>query len=484
MSSYFPNRYLRDSGCPLGESIALHALKYKGEDNDEVPPCFDFCLSPEVLGAPDAWNKKKTSRVFSVLEAVLRKNFYCLEKLTDLAGCECGPLALGWAIQSEDADDVRYADIVRFVFELVDVDMDFEEKQRFLSDAFIYGNIDVLSILTTGWEGCSQYLQITIPDNYVGRSISNHRDPMETARSVRWLLQEGFSFADGDTTFLSRALQIGSMELVRLGIGQNQLWHGHARDGFVRAAFEGRLEHLLECYNDTDHGAAVAMFGFEKGLDMAMAAAEGGSVDALRWILERMRDSPPDMGQIAKAAASGGSVSALRLVFSPDLDNLVQVAKAAVGHLEVLEFLQSLEGVELSQLLAQSDALIQAVSDGNVDVFIFLHDQFPAESICNPELLKVAVQSGVLFVVKLILSACPELTVDIGLIETAVSPGLFGAGERYCFFEIAALLYTRVDREAWVGENDVCSLAEEGGNHEVVRWAVKMGCYRNPDTAH
>jgi len=406
-----------------------------------------------------------------------------LEKLTDVAGCECGPLALGWAIQSEDVDDVRYADIVRFVFELVDVEMGFEEKQRFFSDAFIYGNGDVLSILTTGWEGCSQYLHIAIPDNYVGRSISAHRDPMETVRSVRWLFQEGFSFADGDTTFLSKALQIGSMELVRLGISQNQSWHGHARDGFVRAASEGRLEHLLECYNDTDHGAAVAMFGFEKGLDMAMAAAKKGSGDALEWILERMGDSPVDMGQIAKAAASGGSVSALCLVFRPDLDNLAEVAKAAIGHLEVLEFFQSFNGVELNQLLVPSDALIQAVFDGNVDVFNFLYHQFPSESICNPELLKVAVQNGVYFVVKLILSACPELTVDIGLIETAVSPGLFGAGERYCFFEIAALLYTRVDRETWVGENDVCSLAEEGGNYAVVRWAVKMGCYRNPDSA-
>ena len=79
-------------------------------------------------------------------------------------------------------------------------------------------------------------------------------------------------------------------------------------------------------------------------------------------------------------------------------------------------------------------------------------------------------------------SATQELDVDIGLIESAVSPELGAirqAGEQGCFFEIAVLLYTRVDREAWVGKNNVCLLAEEAGNYAVVRWAVERGCYRN-----
>ena len=445
-----------------------------------MPPCFDYCVSTEVLSKPGAWNTNKTSRIFALLEAIAKKNFVCLEQLFDRAGCEVTPLALCWAIGSDNADDVLYADIVRFVYEAVNEDV--EERQRYFTDAFIYGTTDVLTILMSGWGDCSDYLQIVIPNYYGSRGISAHRDPAETALSVRWLIQQGFRFADGDTTFLSRALQIGSMELVRLARSEDKSWYGDdksGRDGFVRAAFEGRLEHLKECY--TDHDAAGAMFGFQRGLDMAMGAAEGGFVDTLAWILEKMQDSPPDMGQIATAAASGGSVSVMQMVFSPGLGNLAQVAGAAVGHLGVLKFLQS-KGVELGELLVQDDALIQSLVEYNAEVFFFLSNQFSADSICNTDLLKEAVQSGLYGVVERILSSCPELIVDIQLIESAVSPepGLVkSAGEQGCFFEIAVLLYTRVDREAWVGKNNVCLLAEEAGNFAVVRWAVEMGCYRN-----
>lgn len=375
----------------------LHALKYIGEAG-VTPPCFDYCLSPEVLSKPGSWSSKKTSRIFAIVEAVNKQNFYCLEQLTSLVKCECGPMALTGAIRSQDADDVLYADIVRFVYDLMNVGI--EQRQRYLTDAFIYGTTDVLSILTGGWGGCSEYLRITIPDYYHrGRSISG-RDPTLT---VEWLLREGFGFQNGDITFLSRALQIGSMELVRLGRREHQLWYGQfdeSRDGFVGAASDGRLGQLKECYSD--HDAAGAMFGFGRGLDMAMGAAEGGSDDTLLWILEMMRDSHPDMGQIAKAAAAGGSVSTLKLVFSRDVLNDGQMIKAAVEHLGVLRFLQS-EGVELSQVLVCSDALIQSVVDGNREVFFCLLDHFPADSICDPELLKEAVQIGLYDIVERIL---------------------------------------------------------------------------------
>lgn len=460
----------------MGDSLVLNALKYDGEAGR--PPCFDFCLSPEVLSAPGAWISKKGSRVIAIMEALHIRNLSCLKQLlTTLVKCE-NPIALSWAIQSEETDDVLYAETVRVVYHLVDVPV--HVRQRFFTEAFIFGTVDALSILTGGWEGCSEYLRITIPDHYGGRSVSR-RDPTLT---VEWLLREGFVFENGDTTFLSRALQIGSIELVRLGRREHLLWDdgfGGCRDGFVRAASEGLMVHLKECCSD--HDAAGAMFGSGRGLDMAMGAAEGGSDDTLLWILEMMSDSHPDMGQIgqkiATAAAANGSVSTLKLVFSPDVLN-DEVISAAVGHLGVLRFLKS-KGVELSQELVHRDTLIRSVCDGDKELFFWLLDQFPADSICDPELLKEAVQSGLYDVVERILSDCPELPVDIGLVESAVSPerdAMEQAGEEGCFFEIAVLLYSRVDRTAWEGGNNVCSLAEEAGNYAVVRWAVELGCYR------
>lgn len=90
--------------------------------------------------------------------------------------------------------------------------------------------------------------------------------------------------------------------------------------------------------------------------------------------------------------------------------------------------------------------------------------------------------------VQRILSDFPELPVDIGLNESAVSPepvAMRQAGEMGCFLEIAVLLlYKRVDRKAWIGENKVRLLAEEAGNFAVVRWAVELGCHRNPNTTY